>query len=82
MSESKGLVTEKTKILAIVLNVLFPGVGTLVLGRIGLGLFQLLLLFVGTILSVFVVGFFVIFVVWVWAIVIAAKAETKKESSS
>lgn len=78
MSESKKLITENARIVAIVLNFFVPSAGALVLGCVGLGIFQMFLVFIGAILSVFIVGFFILFVVWVWSIVIAVKAETKK----
>lgn len=66
------------KALAIILNVLFPGVGTLVIKRFGLGILQIVLSLVGVILTVTVIGAIVgvplMIGVWIWAIIVAVKA--------
>jgi len=56
-------------IIGLVLNLMFPGVGTMVIGRVGRGILQLVLYIIGLITSIFVVGVFIIMAVWVWAVI-------------
>jgi len=56
-------------IVGLVLNLMFPGVGTMVIGRIGRGILQLILYIIGLITSIFIVGVFIIMAVWVWAVI-------------
>ena len=64
------------KALAIILNVFFPGVGTLVAKKIWQGITQILLSIVGWVLIITVVGAIIglpiVLGVWIWAIVSAA----------
>lgn len=70
--------------LGLILNVFFPGVGTLVLGKTKIGIAQLVLGWVAMLLSLFLVALPFFFVVWIWAIVTAVKSfrEPPKLSSS
>ena len=65
------------KVLAILLNVFFPGVGTIVAGRVALGIFQIIAYGIGVILTFTgigaIIGIPIMFVIWIWGIVIAAK---------
>ena len=67
------------KALAIILNVFIPGVGTLVVGKIGEGITQLLLWLLGVILVVTVllsfIGVPLCIAMLVWSIVSAATSK-------
>ena len=67
------------KALAIILNVFIPGVGTLVVGKIGEGITQLLLWLLGVILIVTVllsfIGVPLCIAMLVWSIVSAATSK-------
>jgi hypothetical protein len=64
------------KALAIILNVFFPGVGTLVAKKIWQGITQLVLGIVGIVLTVTMIGAIIglplLLAVWIWAIISAA----------
>jgi TM2 domain-containing membrane protein YozV len=68
------------KVIAILLNLLLPGVGTMTLGKIGQGVAQLILALLGAFLSV--MGIFLIFGVplyigaLIWSLVSAATTQT------
>jgi TM2 domain-containing membrane protein YozV len=66
------------KVLSIFLNVFFPGVGSIVLGKVGQGISQIVLYAIGLILSFTVVGAIVgiplCIAVWIWGIVTATSA--------
>jgi TM2 domain-containing membrane protein YozV len=47
------------KALAIIINIFFPGIGTLIVGKIGEGVAQLILFIVGMILSATVILSFI-----------------------
>ena len=69
------------KVLAVILNILLPGVGSIVVGKIGTGLIQLLLYGIGALLTatwiLAIVGAPLCFVVWIWAIITAVNAPEK-----
>ena len=64
------------KALAIVLNVFFPGVGSLVLGKVAQGILQIVLYFIGILLTVTAIGAIIglplMLGIWIWGIVVAA----------
>lgn len=64
------------KALAIILNVFFPGVGTLVIGKVAQGIIQIVLYFVGILLTITAIGAIIglplMLGVWIWGIVVAA----------
>jgi|EndMetStandDraft_8_1072994.scaffolds.fasta_scaffold229972_2 TM2 domain-containing membrane protein YozV len=66
------------KILAILLNFFFPGVGSMVIGKVGTGVTQLLLYVVGIFLSLTVVlaiiGVPLCLGAWIWGLVTAANS--------
>jgi TM2 domain-containing membrane protein YozV len=70
-----------TKAVGIIVNFFFPGIGTMIVGRVGQGIAQFLLFGFGAALSA--TGFFAIiglplaFIVWIWALVSAATAADK-----
>jgi TM2 domain-containing membrane protein YozV len=67
-----------TNVIGIIVNIFFPGVGTLIVGKIGEGVTQIILTIVGVVLTITVV--FAIFgiplctAMWVWSLVSAATA--------
>jgi TM2 domain-containing membrane protein YozV len=74
------------KALAIILNVFFPGVGTLVAKKIWQGITQIILSIVGIVLTLTMVGAIVglpiLLAVWIWAIVSAATWEPNPAADS
>ena len=64
-------------VVALVANLLIPGVGTLIVGKTGSGVIQLLLLTIGWILTFTVIGAIVgvplIIGVWIWGLVSVVK---------
>lgn len=69
------------KVIGIIVNIFFPGVGTLIVGKIGEGIAQIILTIVGVILT-FTVVFSIIGIplctaMWVWSLVSAATARPK-----
>lgn len=66
------------KALSIILNVFFPGVGSLVIGKVGQGLAQIVLYFLGVIFCFTVVGAIIglplMIGVWIWGLVTVTSA--------
>ena len=66
------------KAAAIIVNFFFPGVGTLILGRIGTGVTQLILYILGIMLTITAIGSIIgvplMIGVWIWGLVSAASA--------
>ena len=64
------------KALGIILNVFFPGVGSLVLGKVAQGIIQIVLYFVGLLLTFTglgaIIGLPLMLGIWIWGIVVAA----------
>jgi TM2 domain-containing membrane protein YozV len=60
--------SEGTAVAGLVLNVLFPGVGTLVTGRTGKGLAQLTLFLLGVPLCLVLIGLPMVVGSWIWAL--------------
>ena len=64
-------------VVALIANLLIPGVGTLIVGKTGSGVIQLLLLTIGWILTFTVIGAIVgvplIIGVWIWGLVSVVK---------
>ena len=71
------------KILAIVLNIFFPGIGTLVAKKWWQAFFQIILLIIATVLMFTGIGVIIgaplYFIVWIWAIVSAATWQPQLE---
>lgn len=69
------------KILGVIVNIFFPGIGSLIVGKIGTGIIQLILYGVGILFILtgigVIIGWPICFIVWVWAIVTAATAQEK-----
>ena len=70
-------ISQGTAIAAFVLNVVVPGIGTLLSGRVVEGIWQLLLLLAGVLLLQTVVGWYIgvafLVAVWIWSIVRGVK---------
>jgi TM2 domain-containing membrane protein YozV len=69
------------KVVAILLNFFFPGIGTLVIGKVSTGITQLLLYFVGWFFTLTVIGAIIglpmSLIAWIWSLVTAATYEEK-----
>jgi TM2 domain-containing membrane protein YozV len=66
---------------AIIINFFLPGVGSLIIGKVGSGIAQLLLYFVGVLFSLTVIGVIIggpmMLAAWIWGLVTAATYEEK-----
>ena len=66
------------KIIAIIINIFFPGVGTLIIGKIGTGVIQIVLTIVAAILMatgvLSIVGIPLAIGTWIWALVSVASS--------
>jgi hypothetical protein len=60
---------ESTAVAAMVLNVIIPGSGSLVAGRVSIGIVQLMLWIIGVPLSFILVGVPMALAAWVWSLV-------------
>jgi len=57
-------------IVCLLLNILvFPGLGTVVGGRVSEGILQIILLIIGIALSFFLIGIPLVILVWVWGLI-------------
>ncbi len=56
-------------ILVLILNILIPGVGTIIYGETQRGVIQLVLLIVGWITTFIIIGIFIILGAWIWALI-------------
>ena len=69
------------KALAIVTNIFVPGVGTLIVGKVGQGVAQILLYLLGFVLCFTIIGAIVgiplMIGIWIWGIVVAANSDSK-----
>jgi TM2 domain-containing membrane protein YozV len=72
-----GKTTPTIKLVAILLAIFspIPGISTIIIGRIGLGILQIVLSVIGWILTLVIVGFFLLIGIWIWALVLAVKVE-------
>lgn len=65
------------KAVAVITNFFIPGLGTLILGKVGQGITQIILFIIGFFLTfgfmMILVGLPICFAVWVWGLVLAAK---------
>ncbi|HAZ43425.1 MAG TPA: hypothetical protein DDW76_22070 [Cyanobacteria bacterium UBA11369] len=66
------------KVAGIIINIFFPGVGTLIVGKIVQGIIQIILIFVAILLTITgigaIIGLPIYFIVWIWGIISAATA--------
>ena len=76
--------SEGTAITALVLNLIIPGVGSLVAGRTSQGVVQLVLWVVSFPLMVVLIGFPMLLAVWIWSLVsgIQILEESKRRQTS
>tara|TARA_B110000238_G_C15746277_1_gene277261 strand:+ start:35 stop:427 length:393 start_codon:yes stop_codon:yes gene_type:complete len=72
-----GKTTPGVKLVAIILAIFSPiiGISTIVIGRVGLGILQIVLCIIGYILTLVIVGWFLLIPLWIWALVLAIKVE-------
>ena len=61
-------------IAALLINLIIPGLGTIIGGNTKTGLIQLIVLIIGMLLKVFGIGFIIVAVAWVWALVTSIQA--------
>ena len=75
---------EGTAVAALVLNILVPGVGSLVAGRTSIGVAQLVMWVVAFPLCIVLVGFPLLLAAWIWSLVsgIQILEESKRRQSS
>lgn len=68
------------KTLAIILNIFFPGVGSLVIGKVGQGISQIILYILGIIFSITVVGVIIgvplCIGAWIWGLITVTSSPT------
>jgi hypothetical protein len=66
------------KVIGILVNLFFPGVGTMIVGKVGQGVAQLCLYMLGALLTFTglgaVIGIPLCIIVWIWALVSAASS--------
>jgi TM2 domain-containing membrane protein YozV len=66
------------KVLGILVNLFFPGVGTMIVGKVGQGVAQLCLYLFGVFLTFTAIGAIIgiplCVIVWIWALVSAASS--------
>ena len=75
---------EGTAVAAMVLNVIIPGSGSLVAGRVAVGVVQLLLWVIGVPLSFVLIGIPMVLAAWIWSLVtgIQILEESRRRQSS
>ena len=73
------------KVIALVINIFFPGVGTLLVGKIGTGIIQILLSMLAHALIWTGIGALIgiplAVIVWIWALVSVATAQPRTPAS-
>ena len=76
--------SEGTAVTALVLNIILPGVGSLVAGRTSQGVTQLVLWLVSFPLCVVLIGFPMLLAIWIWSLVsgIQILEESKRRQTS
>lgn len=71
--------------LAIITNFFIPGLGTLIVGKVGQGIAQLLLFIVGFWLAfawlILPIGLPICFAVWIWGLVVATRTPIQSVQS-
>jgi hypothetical protein len=74
---------DSLKIIALVINIFFPGVGTLLVGKIGTGIIQILLSMLAHALIWTAIGALIgiplAVIVWIWALVSVATAQPRPQ---
>ena len=73
-----GKTTPTIKLVAILLAIFTPGfsgISTIIIGRIGLGILQIVLCVIGWILTLILVGWILLIGMYIWALVLAVKVE-------
>lgn len=65
--------SESTAVAAMVLNVIIPGTGSLVAGRLSVGLMQLMLWVIGAPLSLLLIGLPLATATWIWSLLTGIK---------
>jgi TM2 domain-containing membrane protein YozV len=64
------------KVVGVLVNLFFPGIGTMIVGKVGQGILQLCLYLLGVFLTFTgigaMIGIPICIIVWIWALVSAA----------
>ena len=68
-SSGKNKISSGLAIAVLILNLIIPGVGSLVGGRTRVGTWQLVLTIVGAILSIILIGIPMVIAAWIWALI-------------
>jgi hypothetical protein len=69
---------ETKNIVGLLVNLVIPGVGTIIWGDSNKGVIQLVLFLVGFFLSFIIIGFPLLIGVWIWALVMGIKKLSTK----
>jgi TM2 domain-containing membrane protein YozV len=79
-----GAPADGTAVAAMVLNVIIPGTGSLVAGRVAIGIVQLMLWIIGVPLSFVLIGLPMALAAWIWSLVTGIQIldESKRRQSS
>lgn len=79
-----GAPVEGTAVAAMVLNVIIPGSGSLVAGRVAIGIVQLVMWIIGVPLSFVLIGLPMALAAWIWSLItgIQILEESKRRQSS
>ena len=72
---------ETKNIAGLIINLVIPGLGTIIWGDSKRGITQLVLFLVGSALCMVFIGIPIVFAVWIWALVDGIKILTKSKSS-
>lgn len=65
------------KIVALLINLFIPGIGSMLIGKGWQGTFQLLLYVIGLLTSFMGIGFIFILVAWIWSLVTVVNFQDK-----
>ena len=72
----RSLLTKKgldMKLIGIIINIFFPGVGTLIVGKIGTGIIQIILSIIAGVLIftglLSIIGMPLLLIVWIWSLI-------------
>jgi len=66
---------------AFILNLMLPGLGSLIAKRTKEGTWQIVLFVIGVILTLILVGFLISLVVWIWALVTSIQILKEADSN-
>jgi TM2 domain-containing membrane protein YozV len=76
-SRPPAVVHPKNPAVGVIVSALLPGVGSMVVGRAGMGVMIMLSYIIGWALTPVVIGFPIVFVVWIWGMIDAYQGAVK-----